>query len=559
MLSRRMFYSLIATLIGLLAVFGLVSLPATAQSPAPSTSSPMVPPPDNIILPSSPASPNVILYDQYDHPGATPYNSQNFEASLDAYDDFLADDFVVPAGQLWNLNLVEVQGAYYNGIGIADSMNVFIYTQAVTLPGTLLESRTIVSYTHGNSNFAIPISPTIVLKPGKYWMSVQANQNFNTAGQWGWTGRTITANYPAGWQNPGDGFQYTCTTWSLRTSCFGDTTAPDQVFRLSGTITFPPCGNPAQWVMRTNLPVPVYGPNVASDGVSAYVIGGYNDLANQDITLSVRYDPVANTWTPLAPVPHAVTHASAVYSPINNKLYVFGGEKVSTKQIYSSTLIYNISSNTWTTGASMPDVRAFMAEGYYNGNIYLVGGYSTENIDPAFAQTWVYNVNTNTWTTKASMPEVLGGAASAVVNGHLYVIGGRDKSSFARAQTYDYNITLDSWSVGLNIPYGVNVPGAAVVGGKIWVIGGGTPFLGLEGSSSSHGNNAPGSIATTMIYDPFANSWVNGPALNIPRSFIGATSIGNLALAIGGFDGAMSTGVTEVMGACRAYLPALKK
>jgi len=157
------------------------------------------------------------------------------------------------------------------------------------------------------------------------------------------------------------------------------------------------------------------------------------------------------------------------------------------------------------------------------------------------------------------MPEVLGGAASAVVNGHPYVIGGRDKSSFARAQTYDYNITLDSWSVGLNIPYGVNVPGAAVVGGKIWVIGGGTPFLGLEGSSSSHGNNAPGSIATTMIYDPFANSWVNGPALNIPRSFIGATSIGNLALAIGGFDGAMSTGVTEVMGACRAYLPALKK
>ena len=28
----------------------------------------------------------------------------------------------------------------------------------------------------------------------------------------------------------------------------------------------------------------------------------------------------------------------------------------------------------------MPDVRAFMASGYFNGKIYLVGGYNTGNV-----------------------------------------------------------------------------------------------------------------------------------------------------------------------------------
>ena len=39
----------------------------------------------------------------------------------------------------------------------------------------------------------------------------------------------------------------------------------------------------------------------------------------------------------------------------------------------------------------MPDIRAFMASGYFNGKIYLVGGYSTGNISPAFLQTWEYD------------------------------------------------------------------------------------------------------------------------------------------------------------------------
>lgn len=558
MTSRRFTYLMIAVGVGLIAVIGLLSIPAYAQAPTPEVSSPNNPAADNHYLPAAPASPNVILYSQYDNAGSASYSSQNFEPAQDLYDDFLADDFVVPAGQRWNLNQIDVQGTYWNGTGPADSMNVFIYAEATTTPGTLLASRTALPYTNIGDNFSIPISPAIVLNPGKYWVSVQANMNYDPNGQWGWTGRTITSYYPATWQNPGGGFGF-CMTWDARSICTGGPDQPDQVFSLSGTSNFPLCGNPARWVVRNQLTKPVYGADVVNDGVFAYVIGGFSLQSMTDITDTVRYDPLTNRMTTLATVPHPVAMATTVYSPVNNKIYVFGGEKITTSEVYSSTLIYDIASNSWANGAAMPDVRSFAAGGFYNGKIYVVGGYSTGSVNPAYTQVWEYNVLANTWATKTDMPKALGGAASAVINGHLYVIGGRDVDNIVLSQTFDYNIALDSWSSKADIPYTVNVPGTAVLGSKIWVIGGGTPFLGTDGSSTVLKVNAPNNMDSTMIYNPATNLWVSGPSLNFPRSFVGATGYDNLAIAVGGFDGANSSGMIEVMGRCNAFMPLLKK
>ena len=559
MYPRRIFYILITASLGLLCVAGLLSLPAFAQSSVPTTSSPSgIVPGSQVIPPAPPGPPSVILYSQYDNPGANSYSSQNFEPANDAYDDFLADDFVVPAGQKWDLNQVDVQGVYYSGPGPADSMNIFIYTQAITMPGTLVYSRTAMTFSNVDTNFSVAIAPAIALNPGKYWISVQANQNFDPAGQWGWTGRTVTSNYPAAWQNPGGGFA-SCTTWGLRSICTSGPEAPDQVFRLIGTATFPQCGIPSQWVVRNRLPEAAYGANVTNDGDVAYVLGGYDLSGSGDITQTLRYDPIANTYSSFAHLPHPASMATAIYSPINDKLYFFGGEKINTGEVYSDTFIYSIADDWWVLGAPMPAPRDFMAGGYFNGKIYLVGGYSTASVDPSYAQVWEYDVIANTWATKTSMPEALGGAASAVVNGHLYVIGGRDSVNSARNQTYDYNIALDTWSVRSSAPYPVNVPGTAVAGGKIWVIGGGDPFLGLDGSASAAGINSPNTMSTTMVYDPVTDSWSSGPSLNVPRSFIAATALRGRIIAFGGWDGANSSDLTEVMGACWSYLPQLRR
>ena len=66
----------------------------------------------------------------------------------------------------------------------------------------------------------------------------------------------------------------------------------------------------------------------------------------------------------------------------------------------------------------MPDVRAFMGSGYYNGKIYLVGGYSTDSVEPSFGQVWEYDPVANTWNiSRMNMPITMGGPGSASSTG----------------------------------------------------------------------------------------------------------------------------------------------
>lgn len=224
----------------IVACFGArVALTQANQSRVPVSSSSLVAAAGNggVQSPQLPApdAPLVVLYDQYNNAGANSTVSQDFEAANNAFDNQLADDFVVPAGQTWTVNEVDVQGMYFNGPGPAASFNVFFYQDSGTLPGTLVYTATGLSYS-GNPNFVIPLTTPAVLASGTYWVSVQARQDFTPAGEWGWQDRTVTSNSTAAWQNPGGGFGTTCTTWGRRgATCAIDAPAPDQVFRLLGT------------------------------------------------------------------------------------------------------------------------------------------------------------------------------------------------------------------------------------------------------------------------------------------------------------------------------------
>lgn len=194
-------------------------------------------------IPGPPSAPSVILYDQYNNAGTTNITSQNFEAKYDTFDAFAADDFIIPDGLIWIMDTVEVDGQYGNGPGPADSVTVFFFADRAGLPGTQVASRGNATYTDAtvSGDLVITLSPPIQLNSGHYWISVQANQNFDTKGQWFWTNRTVTSNNPAAWKNPGGGFGNTaCTDWGTRsTTCNSSPSNADQVFRLDGTSTVP--------------------------------------------------------------------------------------------------------------------------------------------------------------------------------------------------------------------------------------------------------------------------------------------------------------------------------
>jgi len=178
-----------------------------------------------------------VLYDQYNNAGATVVRSQNFEPAFDASDDEAADDFVVPAGlTAWIIDGVDVQGSYFTGPGPAVSFNVRFYRNGVgNLPGELVVDRLNQPFSYGGSTFAIAIS-SVVLDPGTYWVSVQANENYNPYGQWGWWNRAVGSNQGAAWRNPGGaGGIPACIAWGRRAGTCYQSASPDQVFRIRGT------------------------------------------------------------------------------------------------------------------------------------------------------------------------------------------------------------------------------------------------------------------------------------------------------------------------------------
>src|SRR6266850_7899249 len=372
-----------------------------------------------------------VLYDQTSTPSAIATGSQNFEPANDAFDDQAADDFVVPGGQSWSIQQVNVGGVYFNGVGPANSVNVVFYADSATLPGSAECTYTNIPFGGLGANFNITLPVACLLSAGTHWVSVQANMNFTPNGQWGWTDRSPQSNSGAAWRNPGGGFaQPTCTpNYGRRTTCVGDPTAPDQIFQILGDATSGGC-NPA-WQVVAPMPQDLYGAAVASNGTFAYAAGGYSFSAGTTLNVFRRYDPVANTWTTLAPMPTVgAAMASAVFAPNTGKIYVFGGEDAVTGVNSNATRIFDIATGSWSAGANMPDVRSFMASGYFNNKIYLVSGYNTGQVTSAQPTVWDYDPVANTFNTvHAPIPHPTGGAAFGIINGHLYVAGGRDAAN----------------------------------------------------------------------------------------------------------------------------------
>ena len=315
------------------------------------------------------------------------------------------------------------------------------------------------------------------------------------------------------------------------------------------TPTCVPVCTPGTWMQAGQLPIDLYGPGADTDGTNIYAAGGYNFSLGGDLATFYRSTNGGMTWGTLAPIPAGTTLPGLVYAPNVNKLFMFGGANNTTGTVYNTTRIYDIATNTWTTGAIMPGPRHQMAAGYYNGKIYLAAGHTTVSQGSDSNAIWEYDPVANTWnTSRANMPASLGGPGYGIINGHLYVAGGRNMGSTNLNTLYDYNIATNTWTQRANLPAGVNAPGSTVICGKLWVFGGGNPFL-VSNALPESGKKevqVPDTTNVLQIYDPATNTWSTGPGLNQQRSFPGGTHLGNTALAIGGYTGSTTTTSVEI-------------
>ena len=139
----------------------------------------------------------------------------------------------------------------------------------------------------------------------------------------------------------------------------------------------------SRWsLVPTALPAPRgYIPTAASGGF-IYLLGGSDFVGALlvDTNQSLRFDPVTNALTPVAPIPRVTGETRAVAHPFDNTIWVLGGGRVAPNPS-TQVDVYNPTTNTWSTAPPMNSPRRnFAADMDPQGRrIFAAGGYNTAN------------------------------------------------------------------------------------------------------------------------------------------------------------------------------------
>jgi len=149
----------------------------------------------------------VTLYDQNIGDAGYGWFSQTL-SSYPQYDEYLADDFLVPAGHTWKVKEVDTTGFFFNGSGPASSVNVLFWNDKRGLPNKdskVVECDNLIPKSGldiGSFQLKLPKSCAAKMKGGaggkRYWVTVQANmQGYFTSGYWAWAQNVNVANNQA--------------------------------------------------------------------------------------------------------------------------------------------------------------------------------------------------------------------------------------------------------------------------------------------------------------------------------------------------------------------------
>jgi len=178
-------------------------------------------------------NPQATCYAQLDNDNGIGIVSQNFEAANDIYDSQGADNFKLAA--VCKVKTVVTAGSYF-GVVPSASYNVTFYKNASGLPGAVIKTQLNRPYTDvsGTGNVTVKLGrhgPS--LGAHRYWVSVQANLDFSTGGQWGWNTNNTVRGAGSVWQNPGNGFSTGCTTYTTTTTCIPAGEGGDFAFSIN--------------------------------------------------------------------------------------------------------------------------------------------------------------------------------------------------------------------------------------------------------------------------------------------------------------------------------------
>jgi N-acetylneuraminic acid mutarotase len=235
-----------------------------------------------------------------------------------------------------------------------------------------------------------------------------------------------------------------------------------------------------------------------------YVAGGMVGETGRRLAIFERFDPGANEWTTLAPLPEAVRAGAA--AAVGRVVYVIGGttERGGGRQVFA----YDVRRAAWRRRAPLPAPRFNHAAVALGGKVYVLGGFSgTDERDDVF----VYDPAVDRWSRERSLPRPVHAFGAAVFRRQIWVLGGRRGEAVLREVSI-YDPVSGRWRRGPPMPKAMELLGAAVAGDDLHAVW----------------------ESTYQIFDPGTRRWASGPRPRVPRHGLAVFSIRGSVYAIGG-------------------------
>ena len=240
---------------------------------------------------------------------------------------------------------------------------------------------------------------------------------------------------------------------------------------------------PDKWTKKKNIPVKVHHQAMTAFNGKLYLFGGcLRGISGEGgVDNAWEFDPVADNWKALAPMP--IKRCSAIAEEVGGKIYVIGGlipfEDGTGTRVTGLNQVYDPATNTWSDRSPMPTTRNHAFSGAVNGRIYVIGGRlaagnipATTNIDV----TEEYDPATNKWSpVKERMPTTKSGGGYATCGGRIYTGGGEwiTREFYAAFRALEaYEPATNTWHVMPSLPGAVHGNAMGCIGNKLHTVSG---------------------------------------------------------------------------------------
>ncbi|MBN7798945.1 IPTL-CTERM sorting domain-containing protein [Parahaliea mediterranea] len=306
------------------------------------------------------------------------------------------------------------------------------------------------------------------------------------------------------------------------------------------------------WVTKDPLPGAKWASAVAgfaapgADHNNRLMVLAGKDASSNMVSDVLVYDPHAGSWSSLASAPQAVQQGQAFFA--GEKVFLIGGYASGFNPLSGGNVqIYDIATDSWSTGTDMPvAVGDFAAAQYRDSLLYVIGGYNG-SVDVNNVQ--VYDTETDQWHAATPFPgNLVAGARAGIALGKLVVVGGYSQTSGSQTkQAYVGEIGADftsiTWSQVQDYPGGSIGRHAGVSLSRAW-----SPYVYYTGGDpTGQGNSA---IAETWAFNVETMAWEAGPPKPTVASNLmgwGTVEVDDVVYlaTVGGYDGSNFLATSE--------------